>query len=373
MQSCILLVGILLSAQISNADEGRYPAYPADEVAASDQTTEAADSPPATHQPPATAPDHSAEPAGLTKVVPPAELFAGLTKTAGAEQLIGQPLPLVAAVQTAQSRAEQTQRVQTYWELSQAVAEFRLASLETLELPALVQGIGQPSQAWTIASQAAEARRQTALSAVKAIQYRLQQEMGEDRGDGKLALPSDPPHCGAYETKYQQIFRGRTSSEAQQLSKLLPLVHEQLAQRALDSTAALEWLSTVSKQRSPQSDGMQLLKAYEQLALERRAFVATAYQYNSYIARYTALAVPQGVGAGRLTAMLIQVPESTLQEWRRSNIQRATAEEDIPQGSENRNRDRTFAEPDRSETRRAPTKEQDVEHSIVVPPKGFRR
>ena len=384
MQACIFTVGILLFGQVGGLSGDRYsgvpPATPAggDTLESqqaptgqqpwNDQSTElqsAATAPVGNPLRPAN-PPAATSPARLTKVTQAAELLSTLAKPVGREKLGGVPLSLAEAVQNARSRAEQTLRVNRYWELSQAVTEFHLVSQEELELQSLRSGLAQASQAWGLAQQAVAARKRVAQSAVQVAQFCLQQELGRTDASN-LPLPSDLPHCGAYQTKYEQIFQGRTSREAQQLGQLLPLRHQELGQRALEATRVREWLLLVMQQRSPQSDGTQLLKAYEQLALQRRAFVATAYQYNANIARYAELAVPQEIGTVRLVAMLIQSEGNAGVDWQRGAIQRASAEEELS-SSKNPRHQRTYAEPGRSETRRVPTGQEKGEHSILVAP-----
>ncbi len=397
MQTCILTLGILLAGQISDSSGTRYSVLPP-AAPANGATVETAQSlpaqppivqPPAGQQPwsdrtpmtppPATQPPaRRVAPAGLTKVIKPADLLQSLAKPVGSEKLVGVPLSLGEAVQKARSRTEQTRRVTLYWELSQAIVEFHLASREELELKSLSSGLGQKNQSWGSALQAATARQQVARSAVEVAQHCLHKELGlqqgsqQDRGrtsSDLLPLPSDLPHCGAYETKYEQIFQGRTSREAEQLSKLLPLRHKDLSQRALESTTARERLISLRGQLNPQGDSTQLLKSYEQLALQRQAFVATAFQYNANIARYTELAVPQEIGTVRLVSMLIQSGGKSGDDWQPGAIRRAAAEERVPQqNNAGHYQPRTYGNPGRSETRRVPTGEAKGEHSILVQP-----
>ncbi len=410
MQTCIFTLGILLAGQMSDSGGTRYPLVPPPAAGGSMGVVH----PPAAQQPwagettdhvppveghhhgatvpptvspmleqseralppmtePARTPPAATPPSGrnsgvgLTKVNRSAELLRNLAKPVGNEKLVGVPLSLGDAVQNAASRAEQTERVKLYWELSEAVTDFHLTSLEEIELQSLRNGIGQAGQAWGQAQQTGTARKRVARSTVEVAQLRLQKELRLS-DQSNLPLPSDLPHCGAYETKYEQIFSGRSSREAEQLGELLSLRHKELGQRAVASMTAREWLILVSKQRSAQSDGTQLLKAYENLALQRREFVSTAYQYNASIARYTELAVPQNIGAIRLVAMLIQTDGNSAKDWQRGSIRRTNAEEAVPRNETGRSPRRTFADGRRNEVRRVPAVEREGEHSILVKP-----
>ena len=400
MQTCILvLLGILLAGQLSDSSGTRYSVLPpgatANGGAMELPLPQTHDHPHSQHehehqnqrpeQPVMTQPEEqplrmaappaavvppvtTATPPQLTKVTPSVELLRSLAKPVGRDKLSGMPLSLSEAVNNARSRAEQTRRVKLYWELSLAVTDFHLASLEELELMSLYNGLGQAGQAWVTAQQALAVRKQVTRSAVVVAQWRLQKALGR-AGDARLPLPSDLPHCGAYKTKYEEIFQRRTSPEARQLGGLLALRHQQLGQLASDATAAREWLILVRQQLSPQNDSTQLLKAYEQLALQRQTFVATAYQYNANIARYTELAVPQKIGDVRLVAMLIQSAGSTGNDWLPGAVRQATAEEELPSNNNTqRYHPQTYAEPERNETRRVPANTGKGERSILVAP-----
>lgn len=342
---------------------------PSTQPAATSQTPTSSQ-PGTTSQPPTTRPPASSTPPGrLTKVVKPIDLLKNLVKPSVQQPLAGEPLSLAEAVNGSRSREIQTRRVRLYWDLSRLVSDYRLAIREEAELTSQRNGLSQPAAHWTTALSAANARRQVAFNAARAAQLQLQNALGRSL-DASLPLPSDLPHCGAYETKYQQIFQGRTSREAQQLAELLPLRHQQLGQRAADTTAAMQWYKLVSQQRGAQSDTRLLLKAYEQLALQRQMFVASAYQYNDNIARYTALAVPQQVGTVRLVSMLIQSPNTPSGDWQAGAVQRASAEESGGKSAvAGRYQPRTFAEGSgRSETRRVGADKPSDEYSIVVDP-----
>ena len=61
-----------------------------------------------------------------------------------------------------------------------------------------------------------------------------------------------------------------------------------------------------------------MIIALELLALNRRAFVQIAKDYNLQISRYTRLATPGDIDTGRLVAMLIRTSSPTLAD--RSSI-----------------------------------------------------
>ena len=84
------------------------------------------------------------------------------------------------------------------------------------------------------------------------------------------------------------------------------LRYAELKDAATAVTRAEEWLDTVAATRNDNADGTGSLRALELLALRRRAFVQIARDYNRRIARYSELAAPGQISAGRLTGMLIK-------------------------------------------------------------------
>ena len=104
-------------------------------------------------------------------------------------------------------------------------------------------------------------------------------------------MPADLPHCGDYYARYDQVFAGRQSPEAQELSELLPMRYEELSDAAHGGHAGGR-VSRARSRRSDGGDGTGTLRALELLALRRRAFVQIARDYNRRIARYTELASP---------------------------------------------------------------------------------
>jgi hypothetical protein len=218
-------------------------------------------------------------------------------------RLAGQPMTLVEAVAGATSRADQTHRVEAYWDLCSSVADYYLGLREQEEmrrLRSLVPSLGPAAQQ---AEKELAVRVGTSQLGALASQYRLASWIGPARG---LPLPADIPHCGSYNSHYAEIFVGRPSIEAQELNALLPLRYAELKDAATAVTRAEGWLDMVAAARSDNSDATGTLRALELLALRRRAFVQIARDYNRRIARYSELATPGQIDADRLIGMLIR-------------------------------------------------------------------
>jgi hypothetical protein len=221
----------------------------------------------------------------------------------GDSRLAGLPVALEVVVAGAASRDEQTQRVEAYWDLCSSVADYYLGLREQEELRRLRSLVPSLGPAGQQAEKELAVRIGTSQRAALASQYRLASWIGPSTG---LPLPADIPHCGSYQAHYEEIFRGRTSVEAQELTALLPLRYAELKDAAAAVTRAEEWLNLVAAARSDISDTTGTLRALELLALRRRAFVQIARDYNRRIARYSELATPGQIDAGRLIGMLIK-------------------------------------------------------------------
>jgi hypothetical protein len=234
----------------------------------------------------------------------PSAMMRAMLSPVNGSQLRGQPIALVEVVTGAQSRGEQTERVETYWDLCSSVADYYLGLREQVELQRYVQRGGQ---AWDQFELEMRNRTGTAQRAVLASQLRLASLMG--RGSGFLPLPADAPHCASYHTRYEQIFPGGGSAEAKELAALLPLRYTELKSAAVAVADSEQYLNSFATTRSGDIDGG--LHALNLLALRRRAFVQIARDYNRRIARYTELASPGQVTPERLTGMLIKSSVST--------------------------------------------------------------
>ena len=234
----------------------------------------------------------------------PSALMRAMLNPPAGSQLRGTPISLRDVIAGAQSRPEQTQRVDAYWDLCSSVADYYLGLLEVEEfgkLKQLSRGVGQE---WDQAERELRVRNGTSQRAALASQLRLANLIG--RGPGNLPLPADAPHCASYTTHFDKIFSGGASPEAKELAALLPLRYEELHDAASGVTRAEQF----SEQVARNGDATGTLRVLELLALRRRAFVQIARDYNRRIARYSELATPGPVTPERLTGMLILSPAS---------------------------------------------------------------
>jgi hypothetical protein len=234
-----------------------------------------------------------------TEMKPSAMMRAMLSAPPGS-QLRGQPVSLAEVISGARTRAEQTQRVDAYWDLCSSVADYYLGLREQEELRRLRSVIPRVDENWQKTETQFATRIGTSQRAALASQLRVASLMG--RGAGNLPLPSDAPHCAKYLTHFEQVFPNGAPPEARELAALLPSRYAELSDAGVAVTQAEQWTESVARN---DSDGTGTSKALKLLALQRRAFVQIARDYNRRIARYTELATPGQVSAERLTSMLI--------------------------------------------------------------------
>lgn len=239
-------------------------------------------------------------PSGLS----PSSMMRAMLSAQPGSQLHGQSITLMEVVAGARSRAEQTHRVELYWDLCSSVADYYLGLREQDELRRYVQRGGQ---AWDQFELEMKNRTSTAQRAALATQLRLASLLG--RGTDLLPLPADTPHCASYHAHYDKIFPQGGPQEAKELVDLLPLRYSELKGAAAAVVETQDYLNSFATTRRNDIEGG--LQALNLLALRRRAFVQIAREYNRRIARYTELATPGQVSPERLTGMLIKSPVST--------------------------------------------------------------
>ena len=180
-------------------------------------------------------------------------------------QLRGEPVRLVDVVSSGRTRNEQTQRIEAYWDLCSSVADYYLSVREQEELRGLSSAASRQSAALQEAEKKMVVRSDTSLRAARASQFRLAGFIG--RGPNNLPLPADMPHCGTYTSRYDQVFAGRSSPEAQGLAQLLPMRYAELDDAAVGVSGAEDWLKGVIS-RNENSDAAGNLRALELLALQ---------------------------------------------------------------------------------------------------------
>ncbi len=263
-------------------------------------------------QPPVSQP--LARPAADSQVAE--RLMSAALRQPGKSRLSGTPVTLEEVISTAVTRGEQSARVNCYWDLCSAVSDYYLSLHEQAELQAVAANTGGTSPVMRGALDKLQRRLDTALTAAKASQSQLASLMGRASA---TPLPADMPLCVSYEPMFSQNFPGNAPPEAVALNQLLPLRHAELLDAASNVEMSQQFYDQVV-QRSGQNLAAgehEIVKALELMALNRRAFVQIARDYNRRITRYTELAKPGTVGSQRLVAMLIKTdPAATARQNR---------------------------------------------------------
>lgn len=243
-------------------------------------------------------PNNNAAATGPNGTLKPSGMMRAIMSVPPGSQLRGQPVSLMEVVGTGRNRAEQSQRIDAYWDMCASVADYYLGLRELDEARKLHTYSQQNGAMWTQAESDLSIRLNTSLKSAQASQLKVATLTG--RGLNNLPLPADNPHCATYISHYDQIFQGGGPAEARELASLLPLRFAELENASADVGRAEQHYEAVSRQGD--ADSMNALRL---LALQRRAFVQIARDYNERIARYLDLASPGQLSASRLTGMLI--------------------------------------------------------------------
>ncbi|WP_146403026.1 hypothetical protein [Pseudobythopirellula maris] len=220
-------------------------------------------------------------------------------------RLEGSPMTLLEVTQYGASRDQKAALIDAYWRLSAAVADYYLGVREAGDLSKLKSQTSGYSTVLSEAERDLATRVGTSLLAAEAAQLRLAGMLGT----GVRPLPSDAPFCERYATRFEDIFGGSGPSEARLLNELLPQRLAELRQAAESVTRSTALVDQVASQRSGSADSDRMVHALQLLALNRRAFVQIARNYNEQINRYSQIASPGNVETGRLVAMLIRLED----------------------------------------------------------------
>ncbi|MEN6407088.1 MAG: hypothetical protein ABFC77_11525 [Thermoguttaceae bacterium] len=229
----------------------------------------------------------------------PPELIAEAMSLPAGSALTGQPLTLLSAVSSTMDRREQLEMVRSYWQLVQAVGDYRfcLDSVKTLES---LKSLGEGASLRLAEASSSAMVRRAELAAV-AAQCELARRMHLPAGS-PLPLPSDRPHVGGYRTNFQELFAGRTPPEPiVLLERVLPIRRQAIDDQAAAVLAAEDVLAAAGEARDPAA----VIASNAQLLEQRRTFVSMACQYNREIAQYGLIVASPASSPQALVAMLI--------------------------------------------------------------------
>ena len=272
-------------------------------------------------------PPAAALPLNRRSAAEPTELIKAILTRPSDSQLTGTPIGLSEVMQSADSRAEQSERIEAYWDLCSATADYYLGLIEQRELAHLERQQPAMGAALRQADTELRARVATAQRSARAAQLRLASLMGRSL-TSELPLPKDTPHCGEYITRYEDRFGKSNAPEAAELHALLPLRRAEIEAEAQAVARSEQWVHTVASSGAIDNTG--ILRALELLALHRRAFVQLTRDYNRKITRYTELATPGRLATGRLVAMLIRTADAPAVAQRTAEPSRSVPRGEVP-------------------------------------------
>ncbi|MEX0711089.1 MAG: hypothetical protein WD278_01990 [Pirellulales bacterium] len=245
-----------------------------------------------------------------------AELLAAALASPEGADLKGTPATLLELLSPLADRGHQIEVTHAYWELSAAIARYKIGLEEAGRLEEM-KGAAATGQDAVDAAQlaaelaAAEAHLNEAELGITAAQHELAQ-VARLRAGQPLPLPVDVPHAGAYRTYFQEIYAGQAAPpRAFLIDRSLPLLLRSLEARAAVVQASVDAAdAALEAWREGRMQLAQVLAATSELSRQRRAFIATARSYNRDIAEYALSIAPPGLAGPELVAMLIK-PSST--------------------------------------------------------------
>ncbi len=272
----------------------------------------AAQAPPqALAQPKAQAPDDTLAPVQTAQPRPgAAETLLDWLSSADQVALEGKPTPLADLLARLADRGQQTALVQTYWKLSAALAEYRIAADESSRLgqllpPADATGKHPTDPLLESRLTSAEARLREAELAVVGLQYTLG-ELARLAATDPPVLPADLPHVGAYRTYFQERYARVSPPRGYLIDRSLPLLHRSLELRAMAAVAAADAADADQEAyHAGKLDALAVMESLAELTRQRRAFAAAVRDYNVDIAEYAFSVVPPGLSTAQLVSVLI--------------------------------------------------------------------
>ena len=239
------------------------------------------------------------------------QLAAEAVSLPAGSRVSGQPLGLRAVLEACPDRRRQAEAVQAYWQLTQAVAEYRYCFLHAQATAQLTAGDRDRAMARAAQSAAAARLHEAELDVVRA-QHDLAGFMQSPAG-GPAPLPSDRPHVGAYRTSVKELYAGRTPPEPVQLTeKILPLMQKSIEHRATAVQAAGDALAAVTEDyRRGRASMAAVVTCGAELLAEQQAFMRAARDYNQRIADYGLMVMPVAASPQTLAAVLIGPSQPT--------------------------------------------------------------
>ncbi len=241
----------------------------------------------------------------------PADVVAKALELPDEAGLAGRPLALVDALSRAASRREQLEVTHAYWDLAEAVAEYRIA-WEHAEALRRIQAAPEELALLETARAAASAALGVARASALSAQHDLAQAAMLPPGDAP-PLPLDPPHVDTYRTYYDEVFSKQNPPAWTRLvDRNLPVRRRLIEARLAAVEAERDALEAVAEAYGARSVELgAVLSAARRLAEAKRTLWSAVAGYNHDIADYAlSVAGPQS-DRRVLVSMLIRTNRPT--------------------------------------------------------------
>ena len=291
-----------------------------------------------------------------------------------------QTLRLVDAIKRASDRSQQIKIAQVYWRLAIAQADYHFARDGVARLREVTRGqLNQP------ALRAARCAMRALQRDAETLVIRAQNALAADMGLSPTALMPlaiDIPHTGSYDTRFSQVYSGRTPPpRAYLIDRVLPVRRLAIDEHAEGIVAALDAVDASGDDYAQgTADLTTLILAFERLWKERKAFTGAIREYNQDIAEYALMVAPATSDPNALVAMLIRAGTGSIRSTPRTTSPGTTTtpRSGAPRYSEPVD-DEAPVTPLRSSTgadrydstfRATPSKQPAVDEEDVAPPRS---
>ena len=288
-------------------------------------------SPPAERQNVAPSDDELRRSRAANDPTSPAELLAQALIPPKTGALEGRPISLGEALARRSDRESQLRITHAYWKLTVATAAYHYAVLENARVwdgePARREDAGFVNSVRAAATAKVHEAKLLALTS----QHELAEVLGLGTG-AALPLAYDPPHTGAYATRIDELFVGRSAPpRVRQIHGTLPALRQAIqarAQAAFEASEAFE-----AAQRGVAGGSVRVedwLARLNHVGQQRQALLAVVRAYNDDIADYALTVAQAGTPAADLVPMLIRPKQAVAAKTRVSLNEQPTPARSIP-------------------------------------------
>jgi hypothetical protein len=195
--------------------------------------------------------------------------------------------------------------VKVYWRLSQLLAVYHDALQGAAELAQLPQPRVAYQQALL---QAAGAAAEAEVRQARLLALTSQGELADHMAGTAAPLPQDTPLTGAYKSKFEAVFAGRTPpAGARRLHETFDARLAVIEARAASVVAAENAFAAVANAyANGQLTVSDVLREHARLQADRREFLRSVYDYNAAIAEYAYLAAGPNRTPEIIASMLVE-------------------------------------------------------------------